>query len=558
MNRQLSRLALVAPLRFSLLSAPPFIARLPVRNPRLGPFLQPLVYTRPLSGATNFPRNLSLDPEVKEAGEPKVDANAFATTFPFGLTNASAMDSSYATVLDMEAPLLLRNTAQDFMAAARADAAVLEVSVGTYLAGASLRCEKYLDAEVHGNNELRLALLGVLQRKGQFALLLGGKSTGKSLLLRELAKMDLVGKDDIPRRVVLLNARECGMDLVGGLRRALLAAVKEGTIGGALQGHSRTVTDRNTKTIAFLRQTSESMQMPHELPVDKGLLSNGSIAAALRAAMPLPSNNALLDGLLDTATKQGEYLCLLIDECNLALPAPPLLPQIRNGPSREQQKRQDEAIDLLHHLVALTKDSRRINVLLSTSEYDYPHRLEQGGGFNTSNLTGTIFAGEVPPKDMRDLLLDKLGLGPFLADVFLAYYGGHVHMASQALSALSTGLDEFDCASVAPKMGAASVVTCLRSGPAARSLLAGMALAGFAEVQDLGDPAAQLVARANVGGLVSSHATTVVGVPYEVRTAGHAEYGMVPSAQFMRHVICKALHRAEKEAASGVKGAAGG
>jgi hypothetical protein len=562
MSRQLSRFSLAAPLCSPFLSSLSFTVRLSVGSP-CSRSSHGLVYARSFS---TTPLHLSLHPGAKVEPEAKGVTNAsktaFVTTFPFGLTNASATDSSYATSLDMGAPLLLRDTAQDFMDAARADAAALNVSVGTHLAATAMRCEKYLDSgEVHDRNELRRALLGVLQSKGQFSLLLGGKSVGKSLLLRELAKMDFVGTDDVPRRVVLLNARECGADLVGGLRRALVAAVKEGAIGGVLQGHLRTVKDRerNTKTIAFLQQALEAMQVGLELQEVKEMLPGGatSAAVALRASMTPPPNTVLLDGLLDTATKQGGYLCLLIDEGNLAFPSPPLMPRKGKGPSREQQKCQDDTKALLHHLVLLTKESRRINVLLSTSEYGYPYRLEQEGFFNTSNLTGTIFAGEVPPKDMRDLLLHKWGLGQRLADVFLAYYGGHVHMASQALSALSAGLDEFDCASVAPRMGAASVVTCLRSGPAARSLLTGMALAGFAEVRDLGDPAAQLVAQANVGGIVDSHAT-VVGVPFEVRTAGHAEYGMVPSAHFMRHIICKALHRAEKEAAGGVKRAAGG
>ena len=93
----------------------------------MGPFLQSLVYTRSSSGAASSPYHVSLGLEAKEAGEFKVDAiaskTAFATTFPFGLTNATATDGSYATALDMGAPLLLRNTTRDFMFAARADAA---------------------------------------------------------------------------------------------------------------------------------------------------------------------------------------------------------------------------------------------------------------------------------------------------------------------------------------------------------------------------------------------------------------------------------------------------
>jgi hypothetical protein len=43
-------------------------------------------------------------------------ASAFATSFPFGLTNTGATDKFFTTQLDMDAPLLLRDTRADFMA----------------------------------------------------------------------------------------------------------------------------------------------------------------------------------------------------------------------------------------------------------------------------------------------------------------------------------------------------------------------------------------------------------------------------------------------------------
>ena len=318
-------------------------------------------------------------------------SSAFSTTFPLGLTSASATASAYTVALDMRAPLLLRDTAQDFMGAARADAAALGEPVAAHLARAAARCEQFLDSgEVHDRDELRRALLGALQSKGQFALLLGGKSVGKSLLLRELARTDFKGTDGVPRHVVLINARECGTDLVSGLRRALAAAVKEGALGGALQGLSScTVKDRarNSSTIQLLK---------HAL----GVLQQAQCTAAL------------LDALLGAAAAQGGYLCLIIDEGSLALPAP-LPPDLEaDGPNKEQQQRLLDAQALLHRLVALTKESRRMNVLLCTSEYGYLHRLEQGNFFSTANLTRTVFAGEVPPAGMRELLRGQWGLGP--------------------------------------------------------------------------------------------------------------------------------------------------
>jgi hypothetical protein len=199
---------------------------------------------------------------------------------------------------------------------------------------------------------------------------------------------------------------------------------------------------------------------------------------------------------------------------------------------------------LLNRLVLLTKQSRRMNVLLAVSEYGYPYRLRAGGFFNANNITEVIFAGEVPPADMRVLLQEEWNLGPRLSDVFLAYYGGHVHMASQALAKLANSLDAFDCTSVAAPGLWASVDSCLRhssDNARAEQVLRSLSVRGFVPVYDEMDSVAQLIAEKNIGGLVDSHAT-VVGTPPDVRTTAGADYGIVPSSHFLRHMIAKRLY----------------
>lgn len=56
-----------------------------------------------------------------------------------------------------------------------------------------------------------------------------------------------------------------------------------------------------------------------------------------------------------------------------------------------------QAQQQLEKLVQLTKQERKMNVLLVSSEYAYPFRLRHGRFFNTTNLADTLFAGEVPP-----------------------------------------------------------------------------------------------------------------------------------------------------------------
>lgn len=173
---------------------------------------------------------------------------------------------------------------------------------------------------------------------------------------------------------------------------------------------------------------------------------------------------------------------------------------------------------------------------LVSSEYAYPYRLQSDNFFNITNLTDTLFAGEVPPAEMRVLLRDVWGLGPELSDVFLAYYGGHVHLASQALTKLAATLDNFNCKAVAPKGAAGAIARCLEADASGdtRKVLHAMALRGFAPVAHEGNAQAQALAHANLGGLIDTDAT-VIGLPRELRTGEN--FGIVPSSNFIVSVV---------------------
>ena len=457
-------------------------------------------------------------------------SGALATTFPFGLTGAGATGKVYTARLDLEAPLLLRGGG-DFMAAARADARermglpqgaalgagealALEASVREHLACAFRKCTAFLDSgEVHSREELRGALEDVFRRKGQMALLLGGKSVGKSQLLAELARRtDIVGADGATRAVLYVDARRFSTNLAAGLQAALW---------GETKGLSAKL---------------------------KGI----AVEAKLKLAEPLTPmqrNLEMLSSVAELAEAQGLCICLVVDEANLAFPTPPgPHPGAVPPPLSLDRERLRDAQQLLERIVLLTKQSRKMNALIVSSEYGYPYRLRHENFFNTTNLTDSIFAGEVPPADMRALLRDVWGLGPRLSDVFLAYYGGHVHMASQALPELAAQLDGFKCERVAPDGALGAIVAALGSsssaeGRGAAALLRSAAQQGFARVQQEGDASAQALARANLGGLVKAQGL-VVGLPESVR--GDANFGFVPSSHFLRHLIAKELYAERK------------
>jgi hypothetical protein len=174
--------------------------------------------------------------------------STFTTTFPYGLTGTGTTDNFFTTALDLEAPLLLRGSG-DFMEAARMDAQArlglgeggalcareahaLEEDVKTHLLQASRSCSKFLDSDtVYDREDIKSALQRVLGESGRMALLLGGKSVGKSLLLAELAdaRRVIVGLDGKERAILYVDARSCGGDLTAGL----VAAITRTSLGAA-------------------------------------------------------------------------------------------------------------------------------------------------------------------------------------------------------------------------------------------------------------------------------------------------------------------------------------
>ena len=252
-------------------------------------------------------------------------------------------------------------------------------------------------------------------------------------------------------------------------------------------------------------------------------------------------NLAALTRVVAAHAAKGLYLCLIVDEANLALPMPPA-PSAAAAPPLppEAQRNLQDTKQLLERLVQLTKQTSAINVLLVTSEYAYPYRLRHGGFFSPSNLSEVFIASEVPPAPMRALLTAKWGLGPCLSDVLLAYCGGHVHLAANALALLSQRLDTFRVEELAPEGDLGAIAWCLEEGGGAMErMLRQLAGSGFAPVAYEGDACAQALARANLGGLVGTSAAAP-GLPAELRAGSN--FGVVAASHFTRHLIVKALH----------------
>lgn len=79
----------------------------------------------------------------------------------------------------------------------------------------------------------------------------------------------------------------------------------------------------------------------------------------------------------------------------------------------------------------------QLNVILVSSEHAFPFKLMNPNlSFNINDFNAFIFAGEVSPKDMYQLLTSKWGVEDSLALALIDHYGGHVWDVYLALKRL--------------------------------------------------------------------------------------------------------------------------
>ena len=143
-----------------------------------------------------------------------------------------------------------------------------------------------------------------------------------------------------------------------------------------------------------------------------GLPGSEVAKGVIEVAASVTAQATSLDAFVKAAQNNNEYPILIIDEANLAFSPKDANGQYKNKP-------------VLDHIVNLTKQQRDMMTLFTSSEHGYPFKLDEMG-FNLADLTNVIYAGEIPPKEMRELFVSRLGMGDRLADGFLSAFGGHI------------------------------------------------------------------------------------------------------------------------------------
>ena len=187
----------------------------------------------------------------------------------------------------------------------------------------------------------------------------------------------------------------------------------------------------------------------------------------------------------------------------------------------------------------------QLNVILVSSEHSFPFKLvDQKLGFNINNLEKLIFAGEVSPKEMNQLLTCEWGVGDRLAVALIDHYGGNIWDVYRALIRLATERKSFYAPD--PRLSSA-VIKCLKwkenqegDHELMVEALRQLAVTGFCPVDDYDDPIANVISANYVGGVVMK-GSVIIGLPEEVWESTNCKYGIVPSKQSVRLAIAEEL-----------------
>jgi hypothetical protein len=386
--------------------------------------------------------------------------------------------------------------------------------------------------EVHDREDFYQFLEKVNTSQGKFLLVLGGKSVGKSLVLRDFAVKKLSPKNYWP---LLVDARGFpGVSLPIAMLKSYKKRFEQELFGIA------TVTEQDA--LKLMKSIITSFSNNANDAADAELVPNAydkryawrafsTFIDSLIASRNVTDSGEVLQWFIRSAKSQGKRPVLIIDEANKVL-----------GLGMGQQA----TSSTLDQIVQCTKQSLELDVIMASSEYSYPYLLEDNG-LNLNDISNILFAGEIPPKSIWELLVTKkigktsmpvIGMGENLAHLLIASYGGHFLRLSSALEHLMDEKEHFFL-DMALNPISENISNVLKVHPHEGLMyLRCLAECGFAPVADSRDPVVEMIVRSNIGGIVTSRKSKVVGLPSTIWNINFS-LALIPTSESARNLIAK-------------------
>ena len=394
-----------------------------------------------------------------------------------------------------------------FYRLARKAADELRVDVDKYLSTISMLAENFTNSTEIINREGFQAALREAMMETKFTLVLGAKSLAKSTIANYIIQK-VENEKNSKLTILNVNMREQGSKK---LFQAIFDSVKSKS-----QVHFQDVLKRVVFAAVGLAIGREG----------SGVGAGAAAAVAqgtlnfLDAVLPSDQKEQALSAIIAEIAKIGNKTCILADEANMAVPGDD----------------EAEARNALQYFVMLTKEKKRASVVLISSEFAYPYRLQEAG-MNLRDIRNIIIANEIPKDEMVELMVTKWKMSQELAEEFHLYFGGDVDACERAVEKLIQKGDSFD--PITDVFDSDGLSMCV-DDPAAREHLQNMADQGWSPVKKVKkDAAAKLIAKENVGGVLPRRAQ-IFGGPKDMFADEHRNV-LVPAGTLMRWMIAKEL-----------------
>ncbi|CAJ1435930.1 unnamed protein product [Effrenium voratum] len=400
----------------------------------------------------------------------------------------------------------------NFWGAAQKAAGNNKTDVEAYIAETKTRAGQHMNSsQVVDRDEAVKALVQSMESTGLLTLVLGGKNLGKTFLKQAALRA-------CSSNVVVVSADMRDMPGTSLLNAILLTAnktLKERTGDNDVGQYVPSWLG----IISAAVLTIEGLG-PAASPVGAFIKDMAGIATSRRKV------RSAIDAFLSRVRASSKRSAIVVDEANLGLPG------LTNG---QDVGERGEAKSALAAITAWTKQGKLTSVLLISSEFAYPFRL-QATGLDLRDIGRVIVIGEVPKYDMLKMLQHDWGMDENLANIFYTYFGGDIYTTKQALDSLVEKKDNFNPFAVVDCPGLPSCV----EDPEARAHLENIAKQGFSPVRNVKtDKGARMIAEENVGGIIKEDAITF-DLP-DIFTNTSCEWAVIPSSYHMRLKIADKL-----------------
>ena len=258
-------------------------------------------------------------------------------------------------------------------------------------------CRFHERVEEGGTFVVCLFELQVLKEDG-LRFLIGGKSLGKSKIVETLVTQE---GDDF--RVLKLDMREFGSkNVLECLQEQARRSWNQRNAPPWLEAGLNVLQGALKKVGAATAKTDGA---------------TGGAEFAIAALLGLPKPEDFLATWVEAVRAVDKLPVIVIDEANMAFPS------ISNGNGNGKQ----EASDALQALVRLTKQNRKVSVILVASDYAFPLGLQELG-LNKFDCISSTICPEVEEEPMVKLLTEEWGLPQDLAKAWKKF-----HFKSKAL-----------------------------------------------------------------------------------------------------------------------------